>query len=85
MEPREGNAHDSKSVFKAVEKDRVVDGVEGSGKIEKYEKRCFTRIRCEKVIVCDADKSCFSAVVGAIGRLQRVEEVVAYEMIIGLT
>ena len=67
MEPREGDVSDSKSVFKVVEKDGVVDGVEGSGKIEKCEKRCFTRIRCEKE------------------RLQRVEEVVAYEMIIELT
>ena len=30
MEPREGDARDSESVFKAVEKYGVVDGVEGS-------------------------------------------------------
>ena len=43
LEPREGDARDSESViFKAVDKDGVVGGVEGSGKIEECKKRCFT-------------------------------------------
>ena len=62
----------------------MIDGGESRGKIEKCAKRCFTRIKCEK-IVYDAYENCFSAVVGAIGRLQRVEEVIEYEMIIELT
>ena len=85
LEPREGDARDSESVFKAVEKDGVVDGVEGSGKIESVRSDAFPDSDARSEIVCDAAESCLSAAVGAIGRLQRMEEVVAYEIFVELT
>ena len=36
LEPDEGSVTDSECVFKMTEKDRVVDSIKGSRKVEKY-------------------------------------------------
>ena len=62
----------------------MVDSVESCRKVEKSEKRDFVRVGCQKELIDYVEKSSFCAMVGTVGRLERVEEVVGRQVVVQL-
>lgn len=75
-EPGEGGASDTNRVLKAVEEDRVVYGVKGSGEVEEDEDSEGARVCGQEYVVGDFEEGGFSAVFCAEARLEGFVEVV---------
>ena len=62
----------------------MVDSVKGSRKVQKCEKRNFSGVRGKKQVIYNVKADGLGAMAAAIGRLERMKEVVIWQVVVEL-